>query len=144
MSDFFANKFKVILEAEDDLPTPEPVDDEMAPPAEPPMPTEPAADDDATIGAIDDVEPSPVGDVKKAEAGRMKEELNEVITKVHEFTEYLNGTDGDSLQRRLNTADCDTLFAQISRSETKKISRIAQDLSALVESLKGYILSAEE
>lgn len=140
MSEFFANKFRVILEAEDDLPTPEPV----APANEPPLPMEPAADDQATLGAIDDVEPSPVGDVKKAESGRMKGELEEVIVRVSEFTEYLNGTDSESLQRRLNNADCDTLFAQISRSETKKISRIAQDLSALVESLKGYILSAEE
>ena len=29
-------------------------------------------------------------------------------------------------------------------SAKKKISRIAQDLSALIESLKGYLLSAED
>ena len=49
-----------------------------------------------------------------------------------------------SLQSQLNKADCDTLFNDISKSERKKISRIAQDLSALVESLKGYLNSAEE
>jgi hypothetical protein len=47
------------------------------------------------------------------------------------------------MQAQLNNADCDTLFNDVGRSETKKISRIAQDLSALVESLKGYLLSSD-
>ena len=56
----------------------------------------------------------------------------------------MNGLQSTSLQAQLNNADCDTLFSDISRSETKKISRIAQDLRGLVESLKGYLLSSEE
>ena len=48
------------------------------------------------------------------------------------------------MQAQLNNAECDTMFADVSRSETKKIARTAQDLSALVESLKGYLLSAED
>ena len=66
------------------------------------------------------------------------------ITQIQEFNEFLNGLGSTSMQAQLNNADCDTLFADISRSETKKISRIAQDLSALSESFKGYLLSAED
>jgi hypothetical protein len=100
--------------------------------------------DTGTIDAIDDVQPSPVGDVKKAEASRMKDDIKGWIGRVEEFTTFLNGLDENSLQSQLNNADCDTLFANVSRSETKKISRIAQDLSGLVESLKGHLLSSEE
>ena len=40
-------------------------------------------------------------------------------------------------------AACETLYADIARSETKKIGRIAQDLRALSESLKAYLLSSD-
>ena len=69
-------------------------------------------------------------------------EINKKVT-IEQFNTFLNGVDDQSLQAQLNNADCDTLFNGISKSETKKISRIAQDLSALVESLKGYLLSSD-
>ncbi len=142
MSDFFANKFRLFLEAEDaavEMPGDVGVAPEMGPELDPEM-----TPDTGTIDAIDDVQPSPVGDVKKAEASRMKDDIKGWIGRVEEFTTFLNGLDENSLQSQLNNADCDTLFANVSRSETKKISRIAQDLSGLVESLKGHLLSSEE
>tara|TARA_Y100000310_G_C20645456_1_gene796306 strand:+ start:374 stop:805 length:432 start_codon:yes stop_codon:yes gene_type:complete len=143
MSDFFANKFRLFLEADDDAALDAPGAIGVAPEMEPQMGPDQATDM-GTIDAIDDVQPSPVGDIKKAESGRMKGEIKEWIDKVEGFTEFLNGLDDNSLQSKLNNADCDTLFANVSRSETKKISRIAQDLSGLVESLKGHLLSSEE
>ena len=44
----------------------------------------------------------------------------------------------------LNKADCDSVMADIRRSESKKISRLAQDLSGLGESLKQYLLTAQQ
>ena len=139
MSEIFANKFKLVLEEE--IPAP-PIDDGAGVPVG--LPDDSASPDNQTIDAVSDVAPSPVGDVKRAESDRMKLELQEWVARISEFNEFLNGMETESLQKKLNDADCDTLFATISRSETKKVSRIAQDLSGLIESLKGYILSAEE
>ena len=139
MSDIFANKFKLVLEEE--IPA-APIDDGGGVPVG--LPDDGASPDSQTIDAVSDVAPSPVGDYKRAESDRMKSELQEWVGRISEFNEFLNGMESESLQKKLNGADCDTLFADISRSETKKISRIAQDLSGLIESLKGYILSAEE
>lgn len=142
MSDFFANKFKLVLEEEiPALPGEIDAGDAGAAPVGPPEDVSP---DDSTLDVASDVEPAPVGDVKKAETDRMKGELQEWITKIKEFNEFLNGTESDSLQKKLNSADCDTLFANISRSETKKIARVAQDLSGIIESLKGYVLSSDD
>ena len=71
-------------------------------------------------------------------------QLKSYISEIEKFKDFLNGTENDSLQAKINGAECDTLFKEISRSETKKIARIAQDLSSLVESLKGYLLSHED
>ena len=43
----------------------------------------------------------------------------------------------------INSSDCDSIFTDIQRSESKKISRLAQDLSSLGESLKQYLLLAK-
>jgi len=48
------------------------------------------------------------------------------------------------MQSQLNNAACDTLFNKIAGSETKKISRVAQDLRSVVESLKSYMLSNDD
>lgn len=70
--------------------------------------------------------------------------LQSWVTKVSEFITFLNGLDTDSVQKQLNDADCDTLFNDIARGETKRIARLAQDLSGLNESFKGYLLSNDE
>lgn len=70
-----------------------------------------------------------------------KRKLQEWIAKIDDFTNYLNGTDGSSLQSQLHKASCDSLFEKIARSETKKISRLASELSGLSQSMKGYLIS---
>ena len=70
--------------------------------------------------------------------------LQQWIAQVAEFVTYLNGVDDSSVQAVLNNAECETLFADIAKSETKRIARIAQELSGFNESLKGYVLRSKE
>lgn len=60
------------------------------------------------------------------------------------FADYLNGTDSESIQSQLNSAHPDTLFDKISHSESKKIVKVAADLTALSEAFKGYLGSAKD
>ena len=70
-------------------------------------------------------------------------ELAEIIRKMEEFTNYLNSEEGYSVQSKLHAASCDTLFNKIAGAETKKIARVAMELSSLIENLKGYLHSVE-
>jgi len=69
------------------------------------------------------------------------QQLQEWISEVDKFVEYLNGTNDNSIQTRLHAAPCETVFEDIARSEKKKIARLAAELSTLSESLKGYLIS---
>lgn len=73
----------------------------------------------------------------------MFDELSEWIVKMDEFSGYLNGTT-DSIQTSLNSAEADTIFDSISNSETKKIARVAMEVSSLSEILKGYLAGAND
>ena len=97
----------------------------------------------STVDAIDDVEDNPGISWRKDQNNNQRGVIEGWIGRITEFTEFLNGTDG-SMQRELADADCDTMFNDVSRSETKKITRIAQDLSALEQSLKGYLISNDD
>ena len=81
-------------------------------------------------------------DMAKANNAAQAQELASWITEMEEFTNYLNG-EGDSVQTKLHNASCDTLFDKIASAETKKIARVAMDLSSLIENLKGYMHSAD-
>lgn len=73
----------------------------------------------------------------------MYDKLRDWIQKLDEFAEYLNGTTG-SVQTALNGAESDTIFDSISNSETKKIARVAMEVSSLNEILKGYLAGASD
>jgi hypothetical protein len=73
----------------------------------------------------------------------MFDELSEWIVKMDDFSDYLNGTT-DSIQTSLNSAEADTIFDSISNSETKKIARVAMEVSSLSEILKGYLAGAND
>ena len=141
----FEKKFAMLLEAPGDVPPTAPED--MVAPADDMVPAavEPTTDAE-TAGALGQVATpdNPALNYKREQKTQMTSTIQQWITQIQEFNEFLNGLEGQSMQAQLNNADCDTLFADISRSETKKISRIAQDLSALTESFKGYLLSAED
>lgn len=132
-TNIFKNKFNTILNEEDELPSP-------------------ALDDKAAIGGMDgtappssfdDVAPSPEPDLISQQTGEVTGKLQNWIGKIEEFIEYLNGLSPDSINYELNKADCSSIMSDVQRSESKKISRVAQDLSSLSESLKQYLLGAE-
>ena len=90
-----------------------------------------------------DVE-APAGDSPiNTQSKEMFEELNSWIQEMDRFSNYLNGTD-DSIQTSLNAAEPDTIFDSISNAETKKIARVAMEISSLSEILKGYLAGAND
>jgi len=98
--------------------------------------------DSSTDPAIfDDVEENPAIAIKKQQAAADVSTLQSWIEQIGGFVSYLNGLDPTSINFILSKADCDTVLADVRRSETKKISRIAQDLSGLHEALKQYLLA---
>ena len=134
----YDKKFNVLLEQEADPAA------QMGP-ATPPGPVEgEMSDSGTTLAAVSDVADNPVVNYQKEQNAAMTQAIGGWIGQIEDFTNFLNGLDGSSLQSQLNNAECDTLFNNVSKSETKKISRIAQDLRGLVESLKGYLLSSDE
>lgn len=136
----FEKKFMTLLEqGPEAAAVAEPAIDEVPPGGEPTTDTE-------TVQALDQspTPDNPVLNYKKEQSAQMTGTIQQWIDQIGQFNQFLNGLDNASMQAQLNNADCDTLFADVSRSETKKISRVAQDLSALIESLKGYLLSAED
>ena len=74
---------------------------------------------------------------------QMFEELNSWIQEFDRFSDYLNGTN-DSIQTSLNAAEPDTIFDSISNAETKKIARVAMEISSLSEIFKGYLAGAND
>jgi len=78
-----------------------------------------------------------------AQSKQMFEELNGWIQEMDRFSAYLNGT-SDSIQTSLNAAEPDTIFDSISNAETKKIARVAMEISSLSEILKGYLAGAND
>jgi hypothetical protein len=100
-------------------------------------------DQDTAPDAFNDVPDVPVETSEMSAVGKSTQQLNDWINKIEDFTEYLNGLSPNSINYELNRADCSTIMADVQRSETKKISRVAQDLSSLAQSLKQYLLGAE-
>lgn len=98
-------------------------------------------DDPAAIDALA-VPNNPELALKKQQNVKTITTITNWIGEVEGFIDYLNGTDEGSINYALNVADCDSLMTDIQRSESKKISRLAQDLSSLGESLKQYLLLA--
>jgi|LauGreDrversion2_6_1035139.scaffolds.fasta_scaffold29315_2 FtsZ-interacting cell division protein YlmF len=82
-----------------------------------------------------------VSQAKKQSQTQQLVELESWIGRIDEFINYLNGVNADSIQTKLHSANCDSLFEKIARSETKKIARVAVDLSSLAESFKGYLIA---
>lgn len=96
-----------------------------------------------TDPAVMNVPDNPEVALKQQQTARTIQTIETWIGEVGNFIDYLNGTDSGSINYTLNSADCDSLMTDIQRSESKKISRLAQDLSSLEESLKQYLLLAK-
>lgn len=99
-------------------------------------------DDGTRPDAFNDVPDNPVAQFQAQQTANTITTLQTWITEVETFIEYLNGLEDGSINSQLNRTDCDSILADVKRSESKKISRLAQDLSGLSESLKQYLLTA--
>ena len=116
-----------------------------------PLPELPEDEEKAANGVVDDTTnlselgapDNPELALKKQQTVRTITTLTTWIGGVENFIDYLNGTDAGSINFAINSADCDSILTDIQRSESKKISRLAQDLSGLGESLKQYLLLAK-
>ena len=75
---------------------------------------------------------------------QMYDELKGWTAKIDDFTKFLNSTEPSSVQSKLNSAESDTLFDKIATAETKKIARVAAELTSFNEQLKGYLASAHD
>ena len=93
---------------------------------------------------FNDVPDNPINDLRKQQYSQTINTIQTWITDVEGWIDTLNGLDEGSMNFVLNKADCDSVMADIRRSESKKISRLAQDLSGLGESLKQYLLTAQQ
>ncbi len=128
----YSKRFAKILEQDDEL-------------------TDELTDGEALDSELEDTTPEELGadapaDVTNAVNDQQKamyDELNSWIGKMDEFSNYLNGTT-ESIQTSLNSAEPDTIFDSISNAETKKIARVAMEVSALSEILKGYLAGAND
>lgn len=132
----FQKKFFSIVNEQPELPAEEPsasADEEQA-----------VADtmDDPAQAAELTIPDNPEIALKRQQSERTITTLTTWINEVENFIDYLNGTEEGSVNAQLNAADCDSILTDIQRSESKKISRLAQDLSSLGESLKQYLLLA--
>lgn len=73
---------------------------------------------------------------------QMVSTLQQWIHKLDDFREFLNGTAPDTMQSKLKTAVPETLFDKIRVAESKKISRVAMEISSLNELMKGYLANS--
>lgn len=81
--------------------------------------------------------------IKSAQAQAMQDQLQSWVVKCDEFLEFLNGTNGESIQTKLANAEPDTIFDRMKQSEQRKIARVATELAALTESFRGYVAQTE-
>lgn len=100
-------------------------------------------DSGTPVDSFDDVPDNPVADFEAQQSAKTINVLTNWVGNVESFIEQLNGLSPDSMNAQLNQTDCGSIMSDVARSESKKISRIAQDLSSLGESLKQYLLTAQ-
>jgi len=134
----YGNRFKRFLVEKDDVPEQE------------------ITDQDAMVQTLDkgtnpkdfDVDaPAAGGQVAPTMSAiqkKMYDELKGWVMELDTMSKFLNGTGPESMQSRLNSAEPETLFDKISTAETKKIARVAVEISSLSEMLKGYLATAND
>jgi len=136
----FTKRFNTLLEAdtitEQEQPEP-PITPDEALQSELDPGTDPAA-----LGAS--VQAADVETAKMSDLTNQKEELKQWIAKIEEFIDFLNGVNENSIQTKLHNAGCDSMFEKIASSETKRVARVAVELSALAESFKGFLIAGND
>lgn len=137
MKSNYGSRFKRVLIEKDDVP--ELTDDQHA---------MVQTLDKGTDPADFNVDAPPVGShvepTMSAIQKKMVDELKQWVAELDRFAQLLNGIEPNSIQSRLNAAESDTLFDKIATAETKKIARVAVEVSSLGEMLKGYLATASD
>lgn len=134
----FTKRFNTLLEAdanakeEEVAPTPaEALEAELEPGTDP-----------AALGATP--VPQDIEAAKESSLNVQKQELTQWISRIEEFIDFLNGVNEGSIQSKLHNAGCDSMFEKIASSETKRVARVAVELSALAESFKGFLIAGND
>lgn len=136
----FKNTFNVILEQdEEDIKPPQETPEDQSPIADEIDPGTTPEDFGAAVKPEEDI-----AAIKQQSLDAQKQELQSWIQKIEEFVEFINGVNDSSMQSKLHNAPCDSMYEKIASSETKKVARVAVDLSALSEALKGYLIVGDE
>jgi hypothetical protein len=144
-SKYFKNK---ILREDERFPEDDDLDIEDTPPAElEDQIGDDSAEDRAFKDSLDsntdpeefETEPNPqIGLSKKAIS-----QGKEWIEILQGFREWINGMGSESLNQELTDSDRDgSVFKGIVRSQARRITKIAEEVAALEEVLKGYLIQA--
>ncbi len=135
----FKNRFSVFLEQDEDkdIQPPEDTGDEVL--SSEIDPETAPQDYGANVEPGKDIE-----SIKQRSLESQKQELTTWINKIDEFVEFINGVNDTSVQSKLHNAGCDSMFEKIASSEHKKVARVAVDLSALAEALRGYLIAGDQ
>ena len=96
-------------------------------------------DDEGDIGPDDfNVEPQMPG-----YQSRYIEKAKEWTAKIADFKKWINGAEGDSLNKQFNQLDREgSPFEGISK-ESSMLTGLAEKLASLEETINGYVLSAD-
>ena len=96
------------------------------------------------LGASAEGDIADIADAMSRHSQDMHDKIFGWVGQMEEFSENLNGLGEESIQSLLKNAVPDTVFDKIRSSEMKKISRVAMEVAALTEILKGYLASADD
>ena len=111
------------------------------------IPEEPMSDAEAFDAAMDvdtDPEAFSVEPGAPGYASKYVEKAKGWIQTIEEFSNFVNGTDSDSLNKQFIDLDYEgSPFEGISKA-SGTLTKIAEDLAALNETIKGYILNADK
>lgn len=133
----FQKKLQQLLEAEEpELPALDSGQDEEA--------FADSLDDGVSPDSVDNTPDNPINALKQQEYGGTISVISNWIESVDSWIGTLNGLDEMSMNSQLHRSDCNSIMADIRRSEAKRIARLAQELSALSESLKQYMQAAKQ
>lgn len=132
MSNLYAKRFKMMLEADEDLSLER---DAMEASLEDDIdPTE----FDPNIDDMDQAQNDIVDALSKRNQ-QIVSELQSWIDNIDSFLKTLNGEDSASMQSRLANSEPDTIFDKMKQSQQTKISRVASDLASLHQAFLGFM-----
>ena len=141
----FANLFTTILE-QDVVTAPEAGGNVVQPGSEDAFTGDELEDDNLDQLGASKIDPEDEKMLKHAAQREMQmaQSLTEWVEKLDSIVDFLNGTDDNSIQMQLKHSVADTIFDKMRTSEAKKIARVAKEISALAETFKGYLATAND